>query len=795
MKKVLAVYALSVTVCWGAATPDYPYQPVPLNQVVIREGFWLPRFETNRLVTVWADFRKSEETGRISNFARAGKLEEGPFRGIPFDDSDVFKIVEGAAYTLATHPDPKLDTYLDGLIAKMAAAQEPDGYLYTARTLGFTNGMTGPTRWSNLAHGHELYNVGHMYEAAVAHFAVTGKRALLDVARKNADLIDKTFGPAPDQLKGVPGHQEIEIGLCKLYRATGETRYLDLAKFFIDMRGRSDLRGKVFGPYCQDHIPVVQQTEAVGHAVRAGYLYTGMADVAALTGDRALIAAIDALWENVVSKKMHLTGGIGARRSGEAFGDNYELPNETAYLETCAAIANALWNQRMFLLHGDAKYIDVLERVIYNGFLSGISISGDEFFYPNPLASRGGYARSKWFGCSCCPVNVVRFIPQIASFTYAQRDETVYVNLFVASQAALKTPAGAVTLIQTTDYPWNGHVRIEVKPDKERLTFPLKIRIPGWAIGTPVPSDLYVQTEPGSLKDISVAVNGQSVPITLDRGYLTLGREWRAGDTVTLTFPMPVRRIRCHQAAAANRGRLAVERGPLVYCAEAADNNGRVLNLAIAPDAAFREDTVEVLGHRLVALKADARAVSADLRGQRSSRPATVTLIPYFAWCHRGASEMQVWFPTGDEHTEPGSDLALTASHCYEVDTLTALNDGLLPKSSNDHSIPRMTWWPRKGTPEWLHVDLGRPETLKGCSVYWFDDTGRGQCRLPVSWTIQIPDGQGGWQDVPGTYPVDKDKLCEARFSTPVTARTLRLHAVLQPDFSGGVLEWQIHVK
>lgn len=794
MKKVFAVCALSVTVCWGAATPDYPYQPVPLNQVVIREGFWLPRFETNRLVTVWADFRKSEETGRISNFARAGKLEEGPFRGIPFDDSDVFKIVEGAAYTLATHPDPKLDTYLDGLIAKMAAAQEPDGYLYTARTLGFTNGMTGPTRWSNLAHGHELYNVGHMYEAAVALFTVTGKRALLDVARKNADLIDKTFGPAPDQLKGVPGHQEIEIGLCKLYRATGETRYLNLAKFFIDMRGRSDLRGKVFGPYCQDHIPVVQQTEAVGHAVRAGYLYTGMADVAALTGDRALIAAIDALWENVVSKKMHLTGGIGARRSGEAFGDNYELPNETAYLETCAAIANALWNQRMFLLHGDAKYIDVLERVIYNGFLSGISISGDEFFYPNPLASRGGYARSKWFGCSCCPVNVVRFIPQIASFTYAQRDETVYVNLFVASQAALKTPVGTVTLIQTTDYPWNGHVRIEVKPDKERLTFPLKIRIPGWAIGTPVPSDLYVQTEPGSLKDISVAVNGQSVPITLDRGYLTLGREWRTGDTVTLTFPMPVRRIRCHQAATANRGRLAVERGPLVYCAEAADNDGRVLNLALAPDTAFREGTVEVLGHRLVSLTADARAVSADLRGKRSSRPVTATLIPYFAWCHRGAGEMQVWFPTDDEHAEPGSDLVFTASHCYENDTLAALNDGLLPKSSNDHSIPRMTWWPRKGTPEWLHVDLGRPETLKGCSVYWFDDTGRGQCRLPASWTIQIPDGQGGWQDIPATYPVAKDKLCEARFTTPVTARALRLRAVLQPDFSGGVLEWQIHV-
>lgn len=793
--KALAAFALSATVCWSATTSDYPYQPVPLNQVSIREGFWLPRFETNRLVTVWADFRKSEETGRIANFARAGKMEAGPFRGIPFDDSDVFKIVEGAAYTLATHPDPKLDAYLDALIAKMAAAQEPDGYLYTARTLGFTNGMTGKERWSNLASSHELYNIGHLYEAAAAHSAVTGKRTLLDVACKSADLIDKTFGPAPDQLKGVPGHQEIEIGLCKLYRATGEARYLNLAKFFIDLRGRGDLRGKVLGPYCQDHVPVVQQTEAVGHAVRAGYLYAGMADVAALTGDRALMAAIDALWENVVAKKMHLTGGIGARHQGEAFGDNYELPNETAYLETCAAIANALWNQRMFLLHGDAKYIDVLERVIYNGFLSGISIRGDEFFYPNPLACRGGYARSKWFGCSCCPVNIVRFIPQIGPFTYAQRAASVYVNLFVASQATLKTPAGTVTLSQTTDYPWAGNVRIDVSPDKERLTFPLKIRIPGWATGTPVPSDLYAQTEPGTLRDVSVAVNGQPVPLALDRGYLTLERAWRAGDTVTLAFAMPVRRMRCHPAAADNRGRLAVERGPLVYCAEAADNGGRVLNLALAPDAAFREGSVDVLGHRLLALTAEARAVSADLRGRRTSRPTAATLIPYFAWCHRGTGEMQVWFPTDDEHAEPASELVFTASHCHETDSLTALHDGRLLTNSGDHVVPRMTWWPRKGTEEWVHVELKNPEKLTGCSVYWFDDTGRGGCRLPASWTVQIPDGRGGWTDVAGTYPVAKDKPCEVRFAAPVSARALRLRAMLQPGFSGGVLEWQINVE
>ncbi len=787
---------LAVALCAGwfslASESDYAFRPAPITSVRLLDGFWLSRAETNRLVTVWANFRKSEETGRIANFARAGKLENGPFRGIPFDDSDVFKIVEGASYTLATCPDPKLDAYLDALIAKMAAAQEPDGYLYTARTLGFTNGMTGKQRWSNLASSHELYNIGHMYEAAAAHFAATGKRTLLDVARKSADLVDKTFGPGPGQLKGVPGHEEIEIGLCKLYRATGEPRYLNLAKFFIDMRGRSDLRGKVFGAYCQDHIPVLQQTEAVGHAVRAGYLYTGMADVAALTGDRDIIAAVGTIWQNIVTKKMYLTGGVGARRGGEAFGDNYELPNESAYLETCAAIANALFNQRMFLLHGDAKYIDVLERVLYNGFLSGISIAGDEFFYPNPLASRGGYTRSKWFGCSCCPVNIVRFIPQVGSFAYAQRDAAVYVNLYVASEARLTTPSGDVTLTQKTDYPWRGDVRIEVAPASDPLTFPLKVRIPGWAIGAPVPSDLYTQTAPGSLKDVTVAVNGQPVPLSLDRGYLTLERAWRAGDTVTLAFAMPARRIRCHPAADDNRGRLAVERGPLVYCAEAADNGGRVLNLTLAPDAAFRESTVDVLGHRLVSLTGEAHTVGIDLCGRRKARPAAVTLIPYFAWCHRGAGEMQTWFTVSAAEATPLPDFRITASYCHASDSPEAAADGVIPKSSSDTKVKRMTWWPHKGSDEWLQIDLPAEETVRGCEVYWFDDTGNGACRLPASWRVQCPDASGGWRDLPGDYPVAKDRLCEARFAEPVRAGRFRLSARLQPGFSGGILEWRL---
>jgi hypothetical protein len=790
--KRITLLALSASL--ASAATDYPFQPVPLRQVALLDGFWLPRFETNRLVTVWADFKKSEETGRIANFARAGKRETGPFKGIPFDDSDVYKIVEGAAYTLATHPDPKLDAYLDTLIAKMAAAQEPDGYLYTARTLGFTNGMTGKARWSNLGSSHELYNIGHLYEAAAAHFAVTGKRSLLDVACKSADLIDKTFGPGEGQLKGTSGHEEIEIGLCKLYRATGERRYLNLAKFLIDMRGRQDLR-KLYGAYNQDHLPVVEQTEAVGHAVRAGYLYAGMADVAALTGDQAFIDAIGQLWENVVSKKLHLNGGIGARHAGEAFGDNYELPNESAYLETCAAIANALWNQRMFLLHGDAKYIDVLERVIYNGFLSGIAIAGDEFFYPNPLASRGGYKRSKWFGCSCCPVNIVRFIPQVGQFAYAQRDAAVYVNLFIASKADLKTPAGTVTLTQKTDYPWSGNVRLEVAPAQDNTAFTLKLRIPGWAVGKPVPSDLYTQVSPGSLKDVAVAVNGTPVPLALDKGYVTIDRTWRRGDAVTIAFAMPVRRIQAHPAVKDDIGRLAVERGPLVYCAESADNEGRALNLMLPAASAFAETRVEILGHRMVALQAQAVAVTADLRGNRSSLPQIATLIPSFAWCHRGAGEMQVWFPTSLETAQPASLASLTASHCFEGDSVTAVNDGVLPKSSGDHEVKRLTWWPNKGSAEWLQVEFVTPETINGCAVYWFDDTGRGSCRIPASWKIQAKDAGGVWLDVPATYPVAKDQLCTATFEKPVITCALRLAVQLQPNVSGGVLEWQPLVK
>ena len=711
-------------------------------------------------------------------------------------------MVEGASYTLAMHPDPELDKYLDDLIAKIAAAQEDDGYLYTARTLGFTNGMTGPQRWTNLSASHELYNVGHMYEAAVAHFLATGKRSFLEVAIKNADYLVKTFGPEPGQLIDVPGHQEIEIGLVKLYRATGEEKYLQLAKFFIDMRGRADKR-KIYGEYCQDHKPLVEQTEVTGHAVRAGYLYSGVADVAALTGDEDYIRAIDRLWEDMVSRQMYLTGSVGVCDHGEGYSQPYDLPNLKAYNETCAAIANALWNHRMFLLHGDAKYIDVLERIIYNGFLSGISLSGDTFFYPNPLAcdgrfrfNHGDLVRSPWFGCSCCPVNVVRFIPSIAGYVYAQRGDEVFVNLYVAGSGTIKRPAGTLRLEQQTRYPWDGKVRIVVQGEPAGLSA-LKLRIPGWAQGRPVPGDLYRYASQAT-PPVTLTVNGRSVELDLQDGYATIRRAWQSGDVVELDLPMPVRRVLAHENVVDDRGRVAIERGPVLYCIEGADHGGRVLNLVLPDEAELSpEHRADLLGGVTV-LRGTALEAYRNEGGEVQTKPAALTMIPYYAWCHRGANEMAVWLPkTVDLAQVPlpptlASSSRASSSYCWPPDSVAAINDQAEPADSNDHSIPRLTWWDHKGTAEWVQYDFDRPAKVAAVEVYWFDDTGRGNCRVPESWRLLYRDGDQ-WKpvDAQDSFGVEKDRYNVVRFA-PVTTAGLRIELQLQPKFSGGVLEWKV---
>ncbi len=566
-KSVAAILLLGITClngCGTTGTPDYPIQPVPFTDVEIDDSFWSPRMEMNREVTIPYALQMCEETGRIDNFAIAGGLMEGSHQGYYFNDSDVAKVIEGAAYSLALYPDPELEAYIDDVIDKIAAAQEEDGYLYTARTAMTPDHMPpgGEERWSHIEHGHELYNLGHMIEGAIAYYLATDKRQLLDVVLRSLDLVEEVFGP--DGMRNPPGHQEIEIALGKLYRLTGEPRYLNLAKFFLDMRG--DAEGhQLYGEYSQDHIPVTDQTEAVGHSVRAAYLYSGMADIAALTGDDRYVQAIDAIWQDAVSTKLYVTGGIGATGGNEGFSTPYALPNETAYSETCASIANAMWNHRMFLLHGDARYMDVAERVIYNAFLSGISLEGDRFFYSNRLATVNGEERAPWFPCACCPSNVVRFLPSLPGYIYAHAGNDLYVNLFISGTGIVRTDRGIVRISQKSGYPWDGRVTLQVAPERRSGMFTLHIRIPGWARNEAVPSDLYRFTDQNTEEPI-LQINGVQVPLTVENGYVIIRRRWQEEDEVVLDLPMPIRTVAAHENVVADRGKLSLQRGPLVYC-------------------------------------------------------------------------------------------------------------------------------------------------------------------------------------------------------------------------------------
>ena len=662
MKKIfLAIWAIgSLCACETIEEKvDYTYKEVPFTDVHFTDNFWLPRIETIRNVTVPFAFRKCEETHRIDNFAVAAGIKEGKFNSpYPFDDSDVYKIMEGASYLLAVKEDNGLDAYMDSLISLIGAAQEPDGYLYTTRTIGGSSihPWAGKKRWENERdNSHELYNVGHMYEAAVAHYQATGKRDFLDIAIKSADLLCNTFGPEEGKLTVAPGHQEVEIGLVKLYRATGDRRYLDLSKFFLDARGKYDKYDRNSkdqfrsGAYWQDHKAVIDQDEAVGHAVCAAYMYSAMTDVAALRNEQTYRVAVDNLWDNVTGKKMYITGGIGSTRHGEAFGKNYELPNSTAYCETCASIANCMWNLRMFMLHGDAKYIDVLERSLYNAVLSGISLDGKEFFYPNVLScDENGAERSEWFNCSCCPSNLSRFVPSIPGYVYATSDAGVYVNLYGANQAGITLGNGKrIDMSQKTSYPWEGNIELTVTPESKQ-EFSIMLRIPGWVDNRPVPSDLYTYMNADE-KKIVIKINGEVQNAPIEKGYAVLARKWEPGDVIQLTLPMEVHKNKANDKVEADINHLSVERGPIVYCAEFADNNGAVLNYVLKSGDEFAVSPAPALFDGVNLLKGHVDRVVADKNYEViKSVKDSLTLIPYYARSHRGNGEMTVWFPSDD---------------------------------------------------------------------------------------------------------------------------------------------------
>jgi DUF1680 family protein len=748
---------------------------VPFQDVHITDGFWASRIETNRTVTIEANLHQCAISGRIKNFAVAGKLEPGKHQGELYNDSDLYKVLEGIAYTLSSRRDPDLEQRTDAIIDQIAAAQQPDGYLNTYWTL-----VKPQERWRNIQYGHELYCAGHLIEAAVAYHQATGKRKLLDVAIKFADHIDQVFGP--DKRWEACGHEEIELALVKLYRATGNERYLKLAQFFLDARGRADKR-RLFGDYAQDNKPVREQTEVEGHAVRAMYLYSGMADVAAITGDQGLLTAIEKIWHDVAERKMYITGGIGPSASNEGFTVPYDLPNDSAYAETCAAIGMALWNHRMFLMTSDGKYADVLEREVYNGLLSGVSLGGDRFFYVNPLGSKGKHHRVPWFDCSCCPTNVVRYIPGMGERIYAHRGDGLWTVLYMGSSATLALDGGKVKLTQETEYPWKETVAIRVDPEKP-LAFDLHLRIPGWCRASP-----------------SVRVNGEKQKGTIDKGYLRIGRTWQAGDVVRLELPMPVERVHADPRVKADVGRVALQRGPVVYCLEGVDNGGHVRNLCLPPkeelSATFERDFLR----GVVVVHGAALSVTRDKDDKLATQPVRFQAVPYSTWDNRQPGAMVVWLPETPELAElPGEDGVLSngvriqASHCWQNDTLTALNDGLLPKSSNDHGIPRMTWWDHRGGTEWVSYHFSQERTLSSCAVYWFDDTGVGACRVPAEWRLLWRDGDG-WKPVVLTagsaYGTALDQFNRVTFE-PVTTRELKIEAKLRPGFSGGILEWTV---
>lgn len=777
---------------FSAPEAGYPIKTVPHTAVHLEDNFWSTRLQTLSDVTLPHIMHHYDSTGIIDNFAIAAGTMQGTQGGIyPFEDSDVYKTVEGLSRLIAAG-DTQWEALTDSLINLFGAAMEDDGYLYTARTnkAEWLERRSGKQRWSNLHYGHELYNSGHLYEAAAAHYRATGKRTLLDIALKNASLVLREFGPG--KIEAPPGHQEIELGLVKLYEITGEQKYLDLAKFFLEQRGVSHQSRKLWGEYAQDQIPVRQQTEAVGHAVRLAYMGAALTDVGVKGHDQSLVEASLRLWQNVVAKKLYITGGLGSIGIGEGFAGNYDLPNLSAYQETCASIGNVIWNQRLFLQSGDARFIDVLERSLYNSLLSGYGLSGKAFFYPNVLASRGYDERSKWFACNCCISNLSRFIPDIGSYFYALSNDTLFANLYAAGTASFALKNQTVRLTQATGYPWDGKIRLTVNTDREKK-FEVRLRVPGWARERPLPTQLYRFHQADS-SQVTLSVNDQPVGLVLNKGYAVINRQWRDGDQIELHLPMPVRRILAGDSVAQNRGMVALQRGPLVYCLEGVDNpGGRVLDLLLTDNTTFKVDYHQQLpgGINLLASQPAYTSDSISIHNQRSQ----ITAIPYFAWAHRGRAEMTVWILREPTIATPLFQPLLATNGRISSsggNVASALNDGFLPRSSDDGSRGYFSFQPVNDT-LWVQYDFKDPQEISAVDVYWFSDTAANGHRPPASWRILT------WQDDQWQRAYTPSKtwgVAEDRFNSQVfeTFRTqsVRLEVIPQAGFKAGILEWKV---
>jgi DUF1680 family protein len=785
MKRTL-LFACMSAIGYSALAADAPrpkLRPVPFTDVQIHDAFWAPRQETNRTASIPLNLEMLEKSGNIRNLELAAARAKSGFTGPVFMDSDVHKALEAASYALAIRPDPALEKRLDDIIAKLAAAQMEDGYLdtyYVVKEPG--------RRWTNLRDNHELYCAGHMIEAAVAHYKATGKKNFLDVATKLADHIDSVFGP--EKRPGYCGHPEVELALVKLWKATGEKRYFELARFFIENRGRKFFAtehhtplDRYDGTYWQDDVPIYDHRNIKGHAVRAAYLLSGATDVAAETQDPALLKMIDRVWRNTTQRNMYITGGIGPSASNEGFTHDYDLPNLTAYQETCASVALALWNHRLALLYGDARFADVFERSLYNGVLAGVSLDGKRFFYVNPLESRGRHHRSRWFACACCPPNVARTLASLGGYAYAVSDDGLWINLYIQGSASTSLHGRKVTLNVETNYPWDGKVTLRPQVE-ETARFDLRLRVPGWCQGP------------------TVSVNGETQPApVLDRGYIVLIREWRDGDAVQLNLPMPVVRVAANPNVKADAGLLAIQRGPLVYCLEGCDQTADPSSIYLPRDAELKAEEHKDLLGGIVVVKGFAESAPDPEWGKvlyeaiPASGRVAIQAIPYFAWDNRKPGPMRVWIPmtprtptAGGLETRAKVSMSFVSGNCQPW----GINDGLEPRSSGEQPSALCHWWPHSGSKEWVQYTWAQPVTLKGTSVYWFDDSGRGACRLPASWQIEYRDG-AEWKAVASAkdYPIAKDRWCAVEF-TPVKTTALRLAVQLQNRWAAGVHEWKV---
>lgn len=762
---------------------------VPFTKVKIADRFWAPRIETNRKVSIPHSLDQLEKAGNMRNFDRAAQGKRDGYEGPVFMDSDAYKALEAASYSLAQHPDPELSARVDAFIARIAAAQMEDGYLNTWYQVNAPD-----RRFTNLRDNHEIYCAGHLFEAAVAHYQATGKRTFLNVATRFADHLDARFGDGPGKKIGYGGHPEAELALMKLYRVTGERRYFELARHMVNNRGvklfareHGTPLDRYDGVYWQDDVPIREHREIKGHAVRAAYLMSGVTDVVAEQDDPELRAMLRRVWRNTTEKRMYITGGIGPSASNEGFTTDYDLPNLTAYQETCASIALAQWNHRMALLYGDARYADLVERSLYNGVLAGVSLDGKRYFYVNPLESRGNHHRLEWYGCACCPPNVTRTLASLGGYAYATSKNALWVNLYIAGSVTADVAGVPVTLHVKTRYPWEGKVILSVRPGPKKGSshaFELRLRVPGWC------------------EFATVAVNGRkSTRLDTDRGYLVLSRTWRDGDTVEMEFAMPVVRMEAHPAVKENVGHVALQRGPLVYCIEQCDHEARVQDLSLSLQAPIEASWKSGALGGVVVLKAKAEA-SDPLGWERQlyrpvqqAQSVNLTAIPYYAWDNRQAGPMRVWIPIVPPSAPAGGPemhARVSVSFQNSNSQPEGIHDGIEQLKSRDRAMQLCHWWPHKGTEEWAQYTFRKPITLCASRVFWFDDTGFGECRLPERWEIQYRDGDR-WIPVKakGAYPVALDAWCSIEFE-PVRSDAFRLVVKMQKDWAAGVHEWQV---